>query len=76
MAEFIIILLLYFIAFGAIGLLIGQKKRRPLAGLVWAMLLGPLGWALVFFGPDGPERQSPYALSRQPLRTIKSEKWD
>ena len=40
-----------FIFFGAIGYLIGAKKGRPLAGLVWAMLLGPFGWLLVFLLP-------------------------
>lgn len=44
--------LFYFILFGAIGILIGQKKGRALAGLAWSMLLGPFGWLLVLLGPD------------------------
>lgn len=47
-----IYVLTYFIAFGAIGMLIGQHKGRPLAGLFWAMLLGPIGWLLIALGPN------------------------
>lgn len=47
-----VIFLMYFIVFGSIGMLIGQKKGRVMAGLIWAMLLGPIGWLLVFMGPD------------------------
>ena len=52
MSELVIWVLVYFICFGAVGMLIGQRKGRPLAGLVWSMLLGPIGWLLVFFGPS------------------------
>ena len=45
-------LLLATIVFGAIGALIGQRKGRPLAGLWWGLLLGPIGWLLVYLGPD------------------------
>jgi hypothetical protein len=45
-------LLVAFVLFGAIGMLIGQTKGRPTAGLIFSMLLGPIGWLLIFLGPD------------------------
>lgn len=48
----IALLLAYFVIFGAVGMLIGQRKGRALAGLIWAMLLGPIGWAIVALGPN------------------------
>lgn len=44
--------LVFFIVFGAVGMLIGQHKGRAVAGLLWAMLLGPIGWLLVALGPN------------------------
>lgn len=44
--------LVWFVVFGGVGMLIGQRRGRTLAGLVWAMLLGPIGWLIVMFGPD------------------------
>lgn len=46
------LLLVCFILFGAIGWLIGQRRGRPVAGLLWAMLLGPIGWLLMFLLPS------------------------
>lgn len=43
--------LLYFVLFGAIGMLIGGRKGRPIAGLLWAMVLGPIGWLLMALLP-------------------------
>jgi hypothetical protein len=50
--NLIVGILVYFVFFGSIGMLIGQRKGRAFAGFVWAMLLGPLGWLLVILGPD------------------------
>lgn len=44
---------LYFLVVGAIGWLIGQKRKRPAAGLIWSLVLGPIGWLLMFLLPDG-----------------------
>lgn len=52
MNEPLIWVLIYFVLFGAIGMLIGQRKGRVIAGLIWAMLLGPFGWLLVALGPN------------------------
>ncbi len=49
--ETIVLCLVYFVLFGAIGFLIGQRKGRPFAGLVWAMILGPFGWLLMALLP-------------------------
>lgn len=49
--ETVVAYLVYFVLFGAIGFLIGQRKGRPFAGLVWAMILGPFGWLLMALLP-------------------------
>lgn len=49
--ETVVLYLVYFVLFGAIGFLIGQRKGRPFAGLVWAMILGPFGWLLMALLP-------------------------
>lgn len=39
-----------------VGLLIGQKKKRPTAGFLWGLILGPIGWLIVAVGPNmGPK---------------------
>lgn len=44
---------LIYIVFIVIGALIGDRFRgRALAGLLWGMFLGPLGWLMVVLGPD------------------------
>lgn len=52
MNELAVYALGYFVIFGAIGMLIGQRKGRTLAGLIWSMLLGPFGWLVVALGPN------------------------
>jgi hypothetical protein len=44
-----------FVFFGAIGILIGQRKGRTLAGLLFGMILGPIGWLVVALGPSKRE---------------------
>lgn len=56
--DLFVLTLLWFVLFGAIGMLIGAKKGRALAGLVFSMLLGPIGWLLIFLGPDVRERNA------------------
>ena len=53
-----IYVLTYFVVFGAVGLLIGQHKGRALAGLFWAMILGPIGWLIIALGPNFNEQKS------------------
>ena len=69
-ASMLIAFLAYFIVFGAIGALIGQKKGRPFAGLVWAMVLGPIGWLLVALLPaakSGKATECPHCGGILPL---------
>src|SRR5208283_2837355 len=47
-----IALVLYFIVFGLIGVVVGQRKGRAFAGFVFGALLGPIGWLIVALGPD------------------------
>ena len=47
MIEFLIIAFGLMLVNLAIGLLLGLEIGRPIAGLVWAFLLGPIGWAIV-----------------------------
>jgi hypothetical protein len=35
-----------------IGLLIGNTRNRPGAGVAFSLLLGPIGWLIVLLGPD------------------------
>ncbi|MGL4575986.1 MAG: hypothetical protein ACRCV9_14470 [Burkholderiaceae bacterium] len=35
-----------------VGIAVGMARGRPLAGFLWALLLGPVGWLLVAVGPD------------------------
>ena len=39
---------------GGIGMGIGNHRNRLIAGLVWGVLLGVLGWLLVWIGPTAP----------------------
>ena len=45
-----------FLAAG-IGLFIGGLKNRPIAGMIWGALLGPIGWLLVYFGPTAGQKK-------------------
>lgn len=58
MNTVLVYLLLCFVVFGALGWLIGQRKGRPMAGLFWGMVLGPIGWLLILLGPSGQDLNS------------------
>ncbi|MCX6882779.1 MAG: SHOCT domain-containing protein [Verrucomicrobia bacterium] len=38
--------------FAVVGALVGKSKNRVAAGAFLSFLLGPIGWALIHFGPD------------------------
>jgi hypothetical protein len=39
-----------------VGYFIGKTKGRPGSGIIWAMVLGPIGWIVVLISPDlGPK---------------------
>lgn len=41
------------VCFGAAGALVGRFKDRLMAGVVWGVLFGPIGWLIVLLGPAG-----------------------
>ena len=47
------------IACGLIGAALGWIKGRPLAGLIWGLALGPIGWIVILLSksklPECPE---------------------
>ena len=49
---YLIAFICYVVIFGLIGLAIGQTKGRPEAGFLFGALLGPIGWLVVFVGPN------------------------
>lgn len=46
------------LGFVAVGALLGWWRGRPVAGIVWAFLLGPFGWFAVLAMPR-PSRKPP-----------------
>jgi len=41
-----------FVVMGLIGALTGSRKGRPVAGFIFSVLLGPVGWLIALvFGP-------------------------
>ena len=56
LGQSVFILLCWALIGGAIGAMIGERKRRKEAGFWWGFFLGPLGWLIVALGPDmGPK---------------------
>jgi hypothetical protein len=51
-ASWLIVALIWGIANLVIGALIGLNKGRPVAGILYALLLGPIGWAIIAYVPD------------------------
>jgi hypothetical protein len=50
--------------FVAVGALIGWWRGRLTAGVVWALLLGPIGWVVVFNLPKALPARKPPPLRR------------
>lgn len=61
-------LAVWFLLFGAVGMLIGQKKGRTIAGLIWAMVLGPIGWLVIYLGPTITPQARPAVRKPTALR--------
>lgn len=66
--DVVLLVLVWFVLFGAVGALIGKRKGRQVAGLAWAMVLGPVGWLVVWLGPTVDADQARRA--RGPVRKI------
>lgn len=52
MDEFTLYLLLWIIIGALVGTVIGQQKDRAGAGLLFGLLLGPIGWLIIAAGPN------------------------
>jgi hypothetical protein len=50
----------WLLVMGAVGAAVGMHRNRFTAGLIWGVILGPLGWFLVWIGPTAkPTRARP-----------------
>ena len=58
-ADQMIVVLLWWAVCGVIGYVVGETKGRPGQGAVLGALLGPIGWLLVYFGPDYRKKNEP-----------------
>jgi len=47
-----------------IGGVIGQARGRTTAGLFFGFFLGPVGWILIWLGPDKNTMECPYCKER------------
>lgn len=54
------------VASGVVGALIGWIKGRWLAGLVWGLVLGPIGWLVVALLPSGMQECPECGRRNQP----------
>jgi len=50
------------VAFIVVGALVGWWRGRTLEGIVWAAVLGPVGWIVVWLRPRPKPRATPPPL--------------
>lgn len=50
--------------FVAVGALLGWWRGRLFEGIVWAWVLGPIGWIVILFRPRPAPRPQPPPLRR------------
>ncbi|GAB3785552.1 hypothetical protein [Dyella agri] len=50
--------------FVAVGALLGWWRGRLWEGVVWSLVLGPIGWIALLLRPRGKPRAAPPPLSR------------
>ena len=58
-------LLLWNVVFVVVGALLGWWRGRTVEGIVWAAVLGPIGWIVVLVRPRPASKPSPPPLPRQ-----------
>ena len=56
-------ILVVFVSNLLIGWAIGRTRNRPLAGILWAFFLGPIGWLVVFVSRPRPVQKCPHCGS-------------
>jgi hypothetical protein len=54
--DFLMIAGLANVLSAAVGYVIGYRMGRPAAGILWALLLGPLGWLVMLAAGDARPR--------------------
>jgi hypothetical protein len=53
---------------GLIGAAIGQARGRAAAGLLWGLILGPLGWLITLLGPNYRKMEDDKARRQQDIK--------
>lgn len=52
------------LVFLAVGAVLGWLRGRTVEGLVWAAVLGPIGWVVILMRARPPKRPAPPPLPR------------
>ncbi|WP_235186573.1 hypothetical protein [Dyella japonica] len=55
-------LLWWNLGFVAVGALLGWWRGRTVEGIVWSVVLGPIGWIIVLVRPRGRDKSTPPPL--------------
>ena len=50
------------VLFVVVGALLGWWRGRIAAGIIWALVLGPVGWIIVLFAPNSLAAKTPPPL--------------
>jgi hypothetical protein len=60
--EFSLVLFVLWASCGFLGFTIGEEKYRPMEGLIWGLVFGPIGLMAIGFMPTAYSRKCPACL--------------